>query len=465
MLKLENPRTLLLVSYYFPPLGGTGVLRNLSYCKYLPRFGWQTHVLTVRRVTYYSYDETPLSNLTESTKIIRAGSLDPLRLSYLLHWLLDTLCRLARPGRNASGVGKAPRPRVQESDRIVSVYRWLRNRVTFPDAQIGWIPFAVARGVRAVRRNRIEVILGSSPPYSGAVVAWLIAAITKRPLVLDFRDGWVGDPILKTPTGFHAIAHQKLEAFLLSRAEGIICYGETLADRWRDRYPRLSGRILVNPNGFDPEDFTLPASQPDMILGKRKTIIWTGSLYEHLHRAALLTLMEACALLPAEIRTQLKLCFVGRAYAGVEQDVLRAGPDIEVQFVAEQPHSEAIRLLRQADAALMLLMPGNGSIIGNKIYEYVRAGVPVLALVEDGGACANVLRQCGRDGYMAYPDDVKSVAVAIARMFADGFARGETDSVEQFSRKSSARALAHYLNVVTDVLEGRRKELPGLQKY
>jgi glycosyltransferase involved in cell wall biosynthesis len=337
--------------------------------------------------------------------------------------------------------------------------------VTFPDAQIGWLPFAVAKGVRAVSRDGIDVILGSSPPYSAAVVAWLIAAITKRPLVLDFRDGWVGDPMLATPTGLHAMAHRKLEAFLLSRADCILCYGDVLADRWRNRYPDISGRIFVNPNGFDPEDFVPPAPRADRAPGRRRTIIWTGSLYERLHRAALLTLLDACALLPAETKAQLQLCFVGRTYAGVEQDALRAGPDIAVQFISEQPHSEAVRLLLGADAALMLLMPGNLSIVSNKVFEYLGAGMPILALIEDGGACAKVLRQTGRDGYIASPTDVEGAAEAISRLFADGFSWSQAQSAEQFSRRITARSLAHHLNAVAEALPSPRKESPGLQKH
>lgn len=454
----------MLVAYYFPPLGGTGVLRNISYCKYLPQFDWQARVLTVKNVAYYSYDEAALAKLEGKAAILRAGSLDPLRLSYLLSRALGVFHRRARRGAATSISGAMPCQGIRESDRIVSVYRWLRNRVTFPDAQIGWLPFAVAKGVRAVGKDGIDVVLGSSPPYSAAVVAWLIAAITKRPLVLDFRDGWTGDPMLKAPTGFHEIAHRKLEAFLLSRADCILCYGESLADRWRNRYPELSDRIFVNPNGFDPEDFSLPVQRPEGLPEARRTIIWTGSLYEHLHRAALLTLMDACARLPAEVKTRLRFRFVGRAYAGVERDALRAGPDLVMQFVAEQPHSEAVRLLMHADAALMLLMPENRSIVSNKVFEYLGAGIPILSLVEHGGACAKVLRQAGRDGYIASPTDVEAVAAAISRLVADGFPRSPALSAEQFSRRYSARTLAQHLNAVTNVRPSLRKQSPGLQK-
>jgi hypothetical protein len=111
----------MLVSYYFPPLGGTGVLRNLGYCKYLPQFDWRARVLTVKRVTYYSYDEAALAKLGGKAEVLRAGSLDPLRLSYLLRWIWGAISGLTRRSDTTPIAKAKPYPRIQESDRVVSV--------------------------------------------------------------------------------------------------------------------------------------------------------------------------------------------------------------------------------------------------------------------------------------------------------------------------------------------------------
>jgi len=162
-------RRLLVVSYYSPPLGLSGVMRVTKLCKFLPEFGWRPLLLTVKPVAYYAYDPELVLDLRE-TRVFRTESIDANRLFNLL-----------RPRRRrqqpalSRGAGRLPR---------------LLNYVALPDAKVGWLPFASVAGRHAIDRERPAAILASAPPFTALLVGVRLKAHAHVPLVSDFRDPW-----------------------------------------------------------------------------------------------------------------------------------------------------------------------------------------------------------------------------------------------------------------------------------
>jgi hypothetical protein len=126
-----KPKKVLIISYYFPPMGMGGVQRIAKFTKYLPLFGWKPIVLTVKEVNYLAKDRSLLKELPKNTEIIRTGSFDPLRILFI--W------------RKFIGRKKQNSPRVQSGRNKSSKFLFWFD---VPDSKIGWIPFALLKGLK-----------------------------------------------------------------------------------------------------------------------------------------------------------------------------------------------------------------------------------------------------------------------------------------------------------------------------
>lgn len=154
---------ILLISYYFPPLGGAGIGRPLSLFKYLPDNGVKCHVLTVKPITYRVYEPNLIDDLDQSN-IYRSGSYDPQRLMYL------------------AGLRKIS-DRSADSSRKISTHY-------FPDSKTGWVGKAVKLGRVLLENKNYSAIISSSPPMSAHLVGRKLHQEFKIPWLADFRDVW-----------------------------------------------------------------------------------------------------------------------------------------------------------------------------------------------------------------------------------------------------------------------------------
>src|SRR5512140_2538291 len=158
----------LLICYYFPPLGLAGVTRPLNLFKYLPQHGYDCDVLTVKPVAYRKYEPELLQGL-DASRIHRAGSRDPQRLMYLL------------------GIREVNPKTIERGGSL--------GESLFPDSKVGWVAPAVRLGKRLYRQNSYRAIISTSPPISSHLVGMKLAEQLGVPWVADFRDFWTLRPI------------------------------------------------------------------------------------------------------------------------------------------------------------------------------------------------------------------------------------------------------------------------------
>jgi len=208
-------KNVLMISYYFPPLGLGGVQRPAKLAKYLPQFGWKPTVLTVKTVTYYGYDPTLLDEL-QNVEIVRTGSLDPLRV---FQWR-----------KNISSAS----PRIGEG-----LYWKFSNWVFVPDSKILWLPFAWATASRLMNQKQIRVLWTTAPPYSSHVLGLWLKLWKKSFWIADFRDDW---PISSSqvPTSFHRHFHDWLLRQVLTHADQFTVVSQPILSRLHQKSQRPS---------------------------------------------------------------------------------------------------------------------------------------------------------------------------------------------------------------------------------
>lgn len=430
-------KRVLLISYLFPPCGGSGVQRNLKYVKYLPDFGWVPYVLTVKDIRYHDYDHTLLKEVPKEASVIHTESLDPFRITAVLQGF-------RKRGKN-SDIRLAKKSSPMDSF-FLNCYRYLRNWFAFPDASVGWLPFAFFRGLKIIEEEKIDVILSSVGPYTSALLGKLLSAATKTPYVIDFRDGWTDDPYLFRPTSIHRMLHRRMEKWVVGDADGVSVYGDYLLQLLVARYPQLDGRIIVLTNGFDHEDYEniVPAIKTP----NRIRILYCGSLYQY-HAPQFEVLLKAMRGLPLDVRNKIEIYFVGRIeIPNVLAQIDEAGLSECFKFLGYMPHTKTPSYQMSADALLLMIPAGDVSSYSGKIFEYLAVKKPILAMVESSGICAELLRSVDCGDWIVSPLDSEGLSIAISRLSLLTVTKSENTKVEQFTRKNLTNRLSNFLESV-----------------
>lgn len=236
-----SQRRVLVVAYYFPPMGLSGVQRTLKFVKYLPKFGWLPTVLTIEPHGYYAKDESLLRELEgRDVRVVRTE--------------LTGAARLFGRGKE---VVKLPHERVR---KLMSM---LSDTVFIPDNKIGWTRRAVAKALELHRETPFDLIFTTAPPFTDFLVGAKIKARIERPLVFDYRDPWVDYPFKFYPTPLHKLWNFLLERRALRASSHVITTNRRVKEQLIKRYRFLTYHdIDIIAQGFDPADYpsTLTAS-------------------------------------------------------------------------------------------------------------------------------------------------------------------------------------------------------------
>jgi glycosyltransferase involved in cell wall biosynthesis len=422
-------KPVLIVAYYFPPMGMGGVQRPAKLAKYLPAFGWDPWVLTVKEVLYPRFDPSLLDGIRQS-RIVRTDSLDPLRL-------------LGRFGRR-SGPSAGTR-RGATAERLARWNRRLGPWMNLPDPKALWVPFAFRRARKLVASRGIRVVLTTSPPHSAHWIGSLLKRTEGCAWVADFRDSWLGESFDAVPTPLHRAANRKMLDGVLAGADRITAVSETLVRDLQGRTDRKAGDFVHVPNGFDPEDFDVPA-----VTRKRNRfkVAYCGTVNAvHTPEPFLDGAGLALAARP-ELADVLELWFVG-SVSGIDLPGMARlrGLDRMIRTTGYVPHAGSIGHMMSADLLLLTVPPGSsGGVITGKLYEYLGSGKPVLAVAPDGEA-EKLLRRLKR-GPVVRPDRPRDVARALIDCH-DQWKRGRLSigmprwkNLEPYSRRRQAEVMA-----------------------
>jgi glycosyltransferase involved in cell wall biosynthesis len=410
---------LLLVTLYFPPAGGGGVQRPLKFASQLPALGVETHVLAPDDPKWVHADaDLPLPT---QAWIHRARYLGPRsrRLADELHGRggLDLVLR------QASSIGR---------------------RLLLPDENVTWNATAIPKAISIARSEGIDVVLTTSPPGSVHLIGAAVQKATGVKWVADLRDSIVLHPH-RSVEGAGARAKQKARAgvarLVARQADAIVAASEAIAEETRGVAPR--GRVVTIANGSDFDDF----AGLTYTRGDRFRLTHAGSFFGKRDPKPFLRALAESGLEDVTVR------FVGDFRPADREflESLQLGDRVELlEYV---PRRESLRLQRDSDALLLLIPEAGGrgrGVLSGKVFEYLAAERPVLAVVPPDGAAAELVRETGA-GLVAGPDDVPGIRDALLELHArwrDGGLDGTQLSPEwrdKLSRASRVEELAELL--------------------
>ncbi|MCI0707103.1 MAG: glycosyltransferase [Ignavibacteriae bacterium] len=433
-------KKVLIVAYYFPPSGGPGVQRVLKFVKYLTEFGWQPVVLTVENGDYPARDESLLAEIPKRTTVYRTKIFEP----YALYRKFT-----GKPAHAPVDVETIP-SRDRRKSLSESFAEFIRSTFFIPDARIGWYPYAVAKGLEIIENERIDAIYSSSPPYTTAVIAQKLQRSTGKPWLAGFRDPWTG--FLSTPNRwlFPRAIDRAMEHSVFKDAGMVEGAWRGILKDIMDKYPDIPcEKLYYLPNGFDAADY--PSDEQPV--KDKFTVTYTGSMYGLRNPKTFLQAVEELVGESKIAQEKIRLKFIGR-FGSEVQEMFRASSIREsIEVVPYLPHGESIRELLRAHTLLLVVDETKDSreIVPGKVFEYIGARRPILALASDGAA-AELLRET-RSGYVAPNTDILAIKNAFLECYEKFGYRQETfEPNGEAIRKYERREIASQLAVLLDTL-------------
>jgi len=417
----SKPRSVLLIAYHYPPCAmSSGVQRSLSFSLNLPRHGWRPVVLTVDPASYERTSPEQLKSIPAELPVARTFALDAAK-------------HLAIKGRY-----------------------W--SRAALPDRWRGWWLSAVPRGLRLLREHRIDAIWSTYPIATAHSVAGTLARLSGLPWIADFRDPMVEtvaetgevfpqDPALRE-------ARLRIEKKTVARATALVFCTSSARQIVQERYANARSKTLeVISNGYDEQAFvdaesvTRPATPQS-----RRVLLHSGTIYPGPDRdpTALFHAIRRLAAAKLLSRDDFELRLrhpSNEEYFG--KLAAEAGVQELVTILPPLPYREALAEMMAVDGLLLLQGYPSNPAIPAKLYEYLRARRPIVALAHPAGETAAVLRQLAIRTVADLPD-VDGIE-GVLRQWLTASAQLESElppreKVATYSRQGQAARLAQLLD-------------------
>jgi glycosyltransferase involved in cell wall biosynthesis len=431
------PKKVLLIAYYYPPLGGIGSQRSQKFARYLPDYGWTPIVVTPRNGSYF-IDPTLDDRQASGVEVVRTPSID----------LSAALKRLDLRPAGSNGQNGTANTTPAGSTGFLS--HLVRTWAYIPDGQVGWFPYATGAGRRILEEHDASAIFSTSYPVTAHMAAARLKSETGKPWIADFRDLWTENHYADYTSKFRKRLDQVLESNLLDKADVLVTVSESLAGTLR----KLTGhrkRVEIIRNGFDSEDFAgITRSRPE-----RWTVTYVGTFYgakqdPSAFLAALKRLIETGRIAKHDVLFNI----VGKPDAFVQGLIAQSGLAEVARFTGFVSHREALEY--QVNSSLLLLIlhrdKANPGVTTGKLYEYLGSRTPILAIVPPHFEAARIVRETGA-GVSVEASNTEGIEGALLdsyRDFKSGSARcaGHAD-LSAYERSTGARQLAELLSEIS----------------
>lgn len=429
-------RKVLVIAYYFPPMGLSGVQRTLKFVKYLPLYNWQPTVLTVIPGSYYARDASLLKEIEPlNVNIFRTDSIDP--------------TRFFRKGDSEAGKAvKMPREWIRKSLNVISQLFFI------PDNKIGWKRKACRAATELLQREKFDLIFATAPPYTDFLIGNTLKKRFRLPLVLDYRDAWLDNPYHFYFTPIHRWLHHSLEKRVLRFSDKVITINRRIKELLLKRYPFLQYQdVEIISQGFDPSDFDLNGIAR-LQRGKKMRITYSGTFIDKRTPKYFLRALSKVLHEQRGLRDKIEACFVGYFREENLKLVNKLGLQDVVKVLGYVDHSECVRSLIASDVLWMMIGKGEGEdmMSTGKLFEYLGARKPILGCVPDGVAKTTI--EDSGAGIVVEPDDVDAIASAIKTLYkryeSGTLAGPSEDIVEKFSRKRLTADLAKAFELLVE---------------
>ena len=428
-------KRVLIISYYWPPTGGSGVQRWVKFAKYLPEEGWQPVIYTPENPEQLAKDTSLEAEVPEETEVIKTHIIEPYELYKKV---------LRKSGHSKEAVEVNP-VNAQHKSLLQKAAMWVRGNLFRPDPRCLWIRPSVRFLKKYLAEHPVDLIVSTGPPQSMHLIGLRLARETGLPWIADFRDPWTRIFYFKHLQMTKATErwHEKMEKKVLDEASAVVAVSPLVQQEFQ---AMTDTPVELITNGFDECDFE--GSECTEAYGgpeKNFTITHTGLFAADGNPTVLWdVLSEKCAK-DEQFRKLLKIKLIGKN----DEQIIKALEDRGLKDMLEdmgyQPHSAAVQEQRTASVLILPLRkePEYKAVLPGKLFEYLAAFRPVLGIGQTDGAMAMILNET-KTGKVIDWEDKEGISEYIEKCWErhlEGRLTTEGADISHFTRRSITRRM------------------------
>lgn len=411
----------LVIAYYFPPLGLSGVQRTLKFTKYFKEYNWDPTVITTGKLRYFAHDDYLMQEASDAgIKIVRTEKVNN------------------NPSQGNKSVVKMP------SSFLMKIFGRISKTFFIPDNKKFWSHKAYNKAKEILNNENFDAIFVTGPPFSAMVSIVKLKKNFDIPIFIDYRDAWFTNQFRFYPTPYHKYKHKKLEDSVLRKVDRIIVVNRQIKEDLLKTYKFLKfNDIDIIPHGYDPEDFEKVKQIPKD--NHKMVILYSGIFYEDITPKYFLKAFKLLSKEKPEIAANIELRFVGHFKRENQKLVKKLKLESFVNELGYLNHKETVKQIISSDI-LWLMLPKTSkmkNVTPGKLFEYFGTKKPIIACLPDGIA-KNISTEYGA-AFLTSPDDIVEIKNTFTKIYKlylnEKLPYPENEFLDRFNRKKLSEQL------------------------
>lgn len=428
---MQQPKKLLIITYYWPPAGGPGVQRWLKFVKYLPDFDIQPIVYIPENPTYPIVDEGLLNEVSDKAIILKNKIFEPYQLAGIFS------------KKQTQKISSGIIPAAKKQSVLEKLLLWVRGNLFIPDARKYWVKPSVAYLKKYIQENNIDTIVTSGPPHSLHLIGLKLKEELGVKWFADFRDPW-------TTIGYHEALklsfyadkkHKFLESKVLNAADSIIVTSKTT----KLEFQALTQKpIEVITNGYDIENVA------KQTLDEKFTMAHIGSFLSDRNPKVLWEVLQELVTENNAFSANFQLKLIGK----ISQEIFESLSNYQLEAYCNNlgylSHTEAIAHQRKSQVLLLIEIDSEDtkSIIPGKLFEYMVSERPIVAIGPKDSDFAEIITSTNTGVFFTYSEKVrlKKTILSYFELFLEKKLHVHPVGLQHYSRKSLTEKLSNLIN-------------------
>ncbi len=409
----------LIITYYWPPAGGPGVQRWLKFATYFKEFGIDPVVFVPDNPHYPLQDKSIVSEIPDGIEIIRFPIKEPYGIAKIFS--------KKKTNQVSSGIITN-----KKQSFVEKMLLWIRGNFFIPDARIGWVKPSVAFLNKYLSENKIDVVITSGPPHSLHLIGMELKEKMGVKWLADFRDPWTTIHYHKSLqlNNSSKKKHLKLESKVLNNADLVV----VTSSNTKLEFEKITNNpIEVITNGYDKSEKLV------IVPDESFSLVHIGSLLSDRNPEILWKVLSELVYEDKSFAKDFKIKLAGVLSDDILSSINQAGLKQNCDVLGYVSHQQALQLQHNAQVLLLVEMdrPETKAIIPGKLFEYLAAERPIIALGPSGSDVQTIIKETNTGNYFGYSEEeiLKNQITSYYKDFKQGKLTIESQNISKYSRR------------------------------